>query len=136
MDDALRLLINQFNEVQLKAVAILESEFGCPRPDSNIDFVTRCAPHIRKMGYESGGYRIRPHGYGMEITIDGKTIDFDFGAAGEINGFDAWRLYHFVKSNKIKTHLKSEEAIQDSITKAISSGSIYKSDSLNHYTNS
>ncbi len=136
MDEELKLLIEQFNDTQKKAVDVLEREFGCKRPESNMDFVSRCAPHIRNAGYECGGYKIRPHGYGMEIEVAGKTIDFDFGINGEIDGFDAWRLSYFSRRNNLKNRLKSEEDINSAILGAVDSGHIVKSEGLNYYTRS
>lgn len=136
MDEELNLLIEQFNHIQRRAVDVLEREFGCKRPESNMDFVSRCAPHIRKVGYECGGYKIRPHGYGMEIKVDGKTIDFDFGINGEIDGFDAWRLSCFSRRNNLINRLKSEEDIKSAILSAVESGHIVKSEGLNYYIRS
>ena len=135
MNEDLGDIINKFNLAQEKAVDILENEFECPRPESNMDFVARCAQSIRDKNYISGGFKIRLHGYGMEIDIGGTMIDFDFGKSGEINGFNPWRLYHFVKSNNIKTYLNSEKKIESAIESALSDGSILKSQGLNYYAN-
>jgi len=135
MNEELSGIINKFNLTQKRAVEILENEFECPRPESNMDFVTRCAPSIRDKNYISGSYKIRPHGYGIEIDISGTIIDFDFGKSGEINGFDAWCFYHFVKSNSIKTYLNSEEKIETAIKSALLNGSIIKSQGLYYYVN-
>lgn len=127
MDRELSEIIDRFNMVQEEAVRILESVFECPRPISAMDFTTRCKQEIRNKNYQCGGYKIRPHGIGMEIKINGTNIDFDFGHEGEINGFDSWRLYNFVNQNKIKSSLNTEEKIQAAIDSARSSGFIYKS---------
>lgn len=46
MDQELARTIKLFNEAQLKAVEVLESYFGCPRPKSSDDFIFRCVPVI------------------------------------------------------------------------------------------
>jgi len=127
MNEELNNIIGKFNKTQERAVEILENEFECPRPESTMDFITRCVPCIRIKKYTSGGYKIRPHGYGMEIVIDGIIIDFDFGELGEINGFDAWRLYYFVKSNNINSTLNTEDKIKAAIESALLEGYIIKS---------
>lgn len=136
MNENLRELISLFNQAQLKAVKILEENFECPRPETTSDYVFRCVPLIRNKNYEAGGFRIRPHGYGMEVNVGGSTIDFDFGANGELNGFDAWRLFNFVEANKLNTILNTEDKIEDSIERAMESGDIIKSQGLNYYENS
>ncbi|MAZ86048.1 MAG: hypothetical protein CL693_00170 [Cellvibrionaceae bacterium] len=138
MDRELSEIINRFNAVQEEAVDILESVFECPRPISAMDFTTRCKQEIRNKNYQCGGYKVRPHGIGMEININGTRIDFDFGHEGEINGFDSWRLYNFVNQNKIKSPLNTEAKIQAAIDSAISNSFIYKGTGMgsNHYVNS
>ena len=135
MNKDLKNIIDKFNQAQLRAVEILENEFECERPSSTLDFITRCIPIIRSKEYSNGGYKIRPHGFGMEINIDGTIIDFDFGEKGEINGFDAWRLYHFVKSNNIKTSLNAENKIEAAIESSLLEGKIIKSQGPNYYSN-
>ena len=96
MHAELSKIIEAFNAAQRKAVEVLESKFVCERPASQDDFIFRCVPAIREADYSAGGYRIRPHGIGMEIEGNGLSIDFDFGENGELNGFDAFRLHNFV----------------------------------------
>lgn len=87
---------------------------------------------------KAGGYKIRPHGIGMEINIDGVKIDFDFGHNGEVNGFDAWHLFNFVSQNNIKSTLNTEQKIKFAVEQAVSNGSIYKVDGMgsNYYVSS
>ncbi|WHI52371.1 hypothetical protein P3339_06200 [Microbulbifer sp. MLAF003] len=127
MDFELKRIIEKFNVAQEKAVAVLESNFECQRPQSSHDFILRCVTAIRKANYEKDGYKIRPHGIGMEVNIDGTKIGFDFGMNGEFNGFDAWQLSEFVRSNKIKSDLKSEDDFKSAIEKAVKDDEIVKS---------
>jgi len=138
MNQELVNLIGKFNTAQVKAVDILENKFNCPRPSSTDDYIVRCVPIIRNANYESYGYKIRPHGIGMEIYIEGEIVDFDFGQNGEFNGFDAWRLMEFVNNNKISTSLDAEEKIETAINEALVSGEIVKGDGMGnvHYVNS
>lgn len=138
MNQELVNLISKFNAAQAKAVDILENKFNCPRPNSTDDYIVRCVPIIRNENYESHGYKIRPHGIGMEINIEGEIVDFDFGQNGEFNGFDAWRLMEFVNNNKINTSLNTEDKIESAINEALVSGEIIKGDGIGniHYVNS
>ena len=138
MNTELYRLITLFNKAQLEAVEILESAFNCPRPADQMDFILRCKPSIQKLRYKFNGYKVRPHGIGMEIDMGETKIDFDFGKNGEINAFDAFRIANFIKLNKIKTALKTEEEIQYEIEKAINQGTIRTEDAMgnNHYANS
>lgn len=138
MDRDLEDLIKRFNEAQELAVEVLEKDFDCSRPESAMDFTTRCRQAIRDKNYQIGSYKIRPHGIGMEITSGNLKIDFDFGHNGEINGFDTWRLINFVRRNKIKTALDTEQKIQSAINQAMDDGLIYKPNGMgsNHYVSS
>jgi hypothetical protein len=42
------------------------------------------------------------HGVGCRVIRGGRTTDFDFGPAGAIGGFDAWRLWTFAVSDPSK----------------------------------
>jgi hypothetical protein len=96
MNRVLADMIRRFRSAQNRGVAafveILGPALGTRLPASNREWVTICA--------ESGLYKVRrvnglgfyAHGYGIELTLDGVTIDFDWGEVGEPDGFDAWRL--------------------------------------------
>jgi hypothetical protein len=138
MDPELERIIGMFNAAQLKAVEILEAAFNCPRPTTSDDFIFRCVPVIRASNYEAGGYKIRPHGIGMEINIDGTKIDFDFGQNGQFNGFDSWRLYEFVQKNRIKSLIRCEEEMDKLVKSAVAGGYIVKGSGMGnvYYANS
>ena len=138
MDRDLQDLIKKFNDAQEFAVNILETEFYCPRPESAMDFITRCKQAISDKSYQSDSYKIRPHGKGMEFGHCNLKIDFDFGENGEITGFDSWRLFNFVMQNKIKPALNTEWKIKTAVAQAIYDGLIYKGNGMdgNHYVSS
>lgn len=138
MNQELERIIRLFNAAQERAIEVLEQEFGCHRPETSDDFIFRCVPVIREANYVAGGYKIRPHGIGMAIKIDGTHIDFDFGANGEFNGFDSWRLFEFIQSNNIKSRISSEEKMIELVDLAISRGYIIKDNGMGnvHYANS
>src|SRR5262245_24256312 len=105
MNPVLADMIGRFRSAQDRGVAwisqVLGPTLGVRLPASNREWVTICA--------ESGLYKVRrvnglgvyAHGFGIELTLDGLTIDFDWGDAGEPDGFDAWRVWNFVQVNKI-----------------------------------
>ncbi len=135
MDQELERIIGLFNSAQEKAIEVLEREFGCHRPETSDDFIFRCVPVIREANYVAGGCKIRPHGIGMEIDVNGTCVDFDFGANGEFTGFDAWRLYEFIQCNNIKSSISSEEEMDKLVNSAISQGCVVKGNGMGnvHY---
>jgi hypothetical protein len=80
-------------------VEVLVPAFGVQLPDSPVEWV--------KISAETGLYNVRrvkdvevyAHGFGVELIFDGLTIDFDWGEAGEPDGFDLWRLWNFARLN-------------------------------------
>jgi hypothetical protein len=96
-------LIGRFRVAQDRAVTfitdVLGPTLGVRLPDSPTEWVTICA--------ETGLYNVRwingvevySHGYGIELMFTGLTIDFDWGKAGEPDGFDVWRLWNFARDN-------------------------------------
>lgn len=126
MDQNLKGLIFDFNSAQEEAVKAFEKAFECARPTSTDDYVFRCVPLIRSASYCCSGCHVRPHGIGMDVSFDGKGIDFDFGPNGEINVFDAWRLFSFAQRNKIVTSFVSASEIDEAIRIAMESGEISK----------
>ncbi len=117
-------IIRKFNETQIRAIKVLENDFDCPRPEDQMDFILRCKPKIQSLKYIFNGYKIRPHGIGMEIDLKDIKIDFDVGKAGEFNRFDAYRLFNFIEINKIKSSFLSEEEIEEKIKELVSAGQI------------
>lgn len=103
MQPALRLLIERFRVAQDGGVGfvrdVLGPVLGVRLPNSADEWVTICG--------ETGLYNVRwvngvevySHGYGIELTFPKETIDFDWGEAGEPDGFDAWRLWNFAQHN-------------------------------------
>ena len=138
MNPELKRIISMFNLAQVEAVEILETVFNCPRPKDQMDFICRCKPWVQKLRYKLNGFKIRPHGIGMAINMGKTKIDFDFGENGEIDAFDAYRLFNFIKANKIESSFKTEEEIQTEISKAVNMGLIRTENSWgnNHFENS
>ena len=51
-------------------------------------------------------------------------VDFDFGAAGEIDGFDAWRLWQFVERNHLDSGFLTEGALTATFDDEVAVGAI------------
>ncbi len=132
MNKELRRIIDLFNGAQKRAVEVLEREYGCSRPSTPLDFIFRCVPAIRSANYESGVYRIRPHGGGMDVTLGDVRVDFDFGGDGEFNQFDSWWLFQFVEMNKLPTSIESEYEMEALIQEAVLGGYVVQ-ESSNSY---
>lgn len=69
---------------------------GIEMPDSSYDWVYMEIPMGGEL--EGGGYYYK-HGVGCDVRLPEKSVDFDFGENGEIDGFDAWRLAKFAGVN-------------------------------------
>ena len=124
MNSELIKIINLFNKSQENAIEKLENDFDCPRPKDSMDYILRCVPIIRELNYSSNGITIKPHGIGMMINTGKEKIDFDFGKNGEFNGFDAYRLANYIRLNKIKTELDTEEKMKRAFNKALERNSL------------
>lgn len=103
MQQPLLELIERFRAAQDRGVAfvadVLGSVLGVRLPRSAREWVTICGEtglyHARRIN----GVEVYSHGFGIELTFADCAIDFDWGAAGEPDGFDVWRLWNFARSN-------------------------------------
>jgi hypothetical protein len=128
MNPVLADMIGRFRAAQDRGVVaiveVLDPALGVRLPASNREWVTICA--------ESGLYKVRrvdglvvyAHGYGIELTLDGVTIDFDWGDAGEPDGFDAWRLWNFVQVNKIAADCEGYARVRSWLEEAAARGQL------------
>ena len=94
-------MIERFRFAQDNAAKLLFQEIALPIPASNRDWVTYSIESGLTSKRQLSGFPIRVHGFGIEISLAEYTIDFDFGDAGELDGFDAWRLWNFYEENQI-----------------------------------
>src|SRR5262245_9434456 len=105
MHPVLTDMIGRFRAAQDRGVAavveVLGGALGVRLPASNREWVAICAECGLYIVRAVNGIEIDAHGYGIELVFPDVTIDFDWGAAGEPDGFDAWRLWHFVRVNKL-----------------------------------
>lgn len=128
MHPVLEDMIVRFRAAQDIGVAfvdrVLADVLGVRRPTSGPDWVTLCQEsglyHIRKVN----GVVVYAHGYGIELTDPELSIDFDWGDAGEPDGFDAWRLWWFFESNLLPTACESLGQVRGWLHEAAAAGEL------------
>lgn len=114
MDSGLARLIADYQASVRDAVTLLKMS-GIPLPASNTEWT---GVDIPARGVLDGGVSYFKHGYGCAVRFTSRAVDFDFGANGEIDGFDSWRLvsyagtrlpeYGFIDGVALSTCFKSE----------------------------
>lgn len=70
-------------------------------------------------GKLADGRDYQVHGVGCCVRSKGRTIDFDFGANGEIDGFCVYRLSTFLGANPRKFGFTSHAEMQEHFRAAI-----------------
>ena len=94
MNAELRQLIDAFRTTQDTAIDFLHCQLRIPLPKSSLDWALNGHLAVRDLTREScsAGFRLEPHGYGIDLIHPDFRIDFDYGPAGQIDCFDIWRL--------------------------------------------
>jgi Domain of unknown function (DUF6896) len=131
-------MIRQFRAAQGRGVAVvasvLRNELGVRLPKSNREWVSICAEcGLLWSPQEVGGIQVYAHGYGIELMVDGLNIDFDWGDAGEPDGFDAWRLWNFYQVNGLPLPCESYVQLSSWLEEAAEHGELTK-DELLYYS--
>lgn len=89
----------------------------CDAPTSRVNWAANGIPH--KGDIASGG-TYQKLAYGLHISRNGQSVEFDFGKEGETHEFDAFRLTQFWSENSTHSNFKYarniESAFQDAIT--------------------
>ncbi|MGE0366007.1 MAG: hypothetical protein AB7Q00_09710 [Phycisphaerales bacterium] len=68
------------------------------------------------------------HGIGCEVNLGHTTVDFDFGVDGRIDGFDAWRLWLYMRQYpQYASKYPDENAVRAALQQLIASGTIVES---------
>ena len=88
---------------------------------------------IPQHGELYGGARYFKHGYGCAVHLPSAKVDFDFGAQGQIDGFDLWRLVDFAARGLAKYGFSSEQAVKTAFQAAVESGEIVASEYILYY---
>ncbi|WP_420321036.1 DUF6896 domain-containing protein [Flagellimonas sp.] len=130
--DELYNIIGLFNKRQVEVVGILERHFG-EIPQSGLGWSLWSSMHHNKLQSFKDDFKLFPHGYGLTFSNNEFWIDFDFGEDGEINGFDAKRLWVFIEKNNIETNFLSSHEIQEIIKLETKKGKLVFSGDTNYY---
>ena len=129
MNNQLALLISDYQASVASAVDLMQRS-GIPRPPTNTDWA---GTDIPQRGELEGGVRYFKHGYGCAVHLPTGTVDFDFGALGEIGGFDAWRLAGFAGDRLSAYGFADEDALNESFKAEIAAGSLVYSGYILYY---
>lgn len=108
MNDGLAQLIYDYQGAVRAAVALLESS-GIPKPATRDVWAGLDIPH---RGGLQGGVRYFKHGYGCAVNLPSGKVDFDFGAEGQIDGFDLRRLIGFAEGRLSTCGFSSEQDVK------------------------
>ncbi len=120
MDPRLSKLIVDYQGRVAEAVSVLE-KVGYQRPPSDSAWAgARGPPH----GELTPGYHFFKHGFGCAVHGLGWKLDFDFGEAGQIDGFDPSRLKGFAEGRLDVYGLQSDKEIDDLFAEARDAGEL------------
>ncbi|SFS15202.1 hypothetical protein SAMN05216570_3235 [Dyella sp. OK004] len=120
MDARLLTLIHEYLSAIRSAVTLMVQS-GIPLPSSNLEWALN---RILGAGELVGGVRYQKHGYGCEVFLLSGRVDFDFGANGEYDGFDPWRLKSFAEGRLAEYGFSSEQEVDDLFGAAVQSGAL------------
>jgi hypothetical protein len=129
MDARLLKLIREYQRRVAEAVAMLAA-IGIPRPSSNVQWASN---DFEGRGPLPSGFTYRKHGFGCAVFGPDWGVDFDFGEAGQIDGFDPWRLFHFARKQLAEYGFESQQDITAAVELAVQVGDIVYSGNILYY---
>jgi hypothetical protein len=130
MHPSLAELIRRFRDAQDRGVAVLTEQLEFPLPNSNREWFHFCNSQGLYEARTIKGIGFYAHGYGIELALEGTTIDFDWGDAGEADGFDAWRLWKFIGDNNVDIKIHDYSQIDEWLEQAYHAGELTKDSQL------
>jgi hypothetical protein len=130
MDTKLQRLVSDYQTVVSRRFTQLRTELGFAAPESNVAWACN---RIEQRGRLSDGAQYFKHGYGCAIKGATDSVDFDFGDNGEIDGFDASRLWGFAVASKKDYGFASEKEIAAAITRSAAEGALRSSGYMLYY---
>lgn len=121
-------LIERFRTAQDRGVAfvadVLGPVLGVRLPRSPREWVGICGETGLYHARWVNGVEVYSHGYGIELTFADCAIDFDWGEAGEPDGFDVWRLWNFASSNALGAPFPTHAEVRDWVESASAAGEL------------
>lgn len=130
MNQELQSIIIQYQEAVAHLFPRVVSYLNISLPVSNIEWA---GINAEQRGETLDGVKYFIHGYGIAMNDGNVEVDFDLGDKGQINGFDAWRLFDFVQKNNLQTSFKNEREIDELIKRSEKIGEIEYSGYILYY---
>lgn len=130
MDKALDQLITKYVDVAAELFPRVAKHLGASIPITNTEWA--CLG-VAQRGSTPDGIDYFKHGYGVAMKDGKHKIDIDLGENGEMNGFDAWRLFDFAQGSKIQTPFGSDKEIESAVKEAEKSGELVYSGYILYY---
>lgn len=131
MNQKLKSLIENYLSAVNEAIELLVAS-GIALPKSNSEWV---ASDINQRGELKNGIKYFKHGYGCAVHLSSGVVDFDFGANGEFNGFDEWRIWGFLQNSKLPKLFKSESELKQEFRHAVEIGELTFSGYILYFLN-
>lgn len=132
MDERLRYLIADYQGTVAAQWNRLRTELGIATPKSDIEWAANSIPGRGRL---SNGVEYFKHGHGCALRYPGGAVDFDFGRAGEIDGFDASRLWDFAEANGQSYGFGGFKEVDAVIKRASADGELQFSGYILYYLN-
>lgn len=129
MDTRLSKLISDYQSAVEQAVALMNAS-GIPRPGSDMDWIALDIPYTGELNGKVAYFK---HGAGCGVHLPHRAVDFDFGAAGEIDGFDPGRLGVFASTRLYEYGFASENEVARVFDAALEAGTIRYSGNVVYY---
>lgn len=129
MNTGLARLIADYKTTVFEAVTLLKKS-GIPLPSTNTEWTGFDIP---ARGTLEGGVPYFKHGYGCAVRLPSGSVDFDFGANGEIDGFDSWRLLSFAGEKLSEYGFADDAAMQACFKSEFAAGSLIFSGYILYY---
>jgi hypothetical protein len=121
MNDSLSELISAYTRAAADLFPRVANHLEVDLPVSNIEWACLGVPLV---GQTNDGIKYRKHGYGVEMDDGTRRVDLDLGNEGQIDGFDAWRLFRFAENNRMSTKFRSHGDVEVALKKAVKSGEV------------
>ena len=71
-----------------------------------------------RRGTLDGAIPFNKHGHGCFVEYPEGVVDFDFGPAGQTDGFDGWRLYFFAREHGLDHGYVSHREVDAGLAEA------------------
>jgi hypothetical protein len=120
MDPRLSHIIADYQMRVAEAVALLERA-GYARPSSDSGWEAMEGPALGEL---AAGYRFFKHGFGCAVRGPGWKVDFDFGEAGQVDGFEPARLKEFIAGHLDQYGIHAEHEIDQMFARAREDGEL------------